>query len=624
LKRRDVKAAINAGYVADDFITHNKERENDFADTQNILAEYARTLGFTLRDYKSFLSRNPSETVLRSDWYKDYRRWFENLTEIKKLRRDRKFLAKPEEEQAGIIEHRFFAESKAREKDKFEFFFLTYGQKTLIVRTPSKAKEEQRFLGYKISRKRGFEGIKLNKQNGKYQTALYDEDNLHNPEKINYLVRQMLLPELYDYQGNNSINAVALPAFLDKQARVISLADCLDFSRVEFEKQISLSIKKTGQQNHKWNLVRLGEVAEIYNGGTPDTNKPEYWDGGIPWATLVDTKNKYLYSTERSISAEGARNSNAVLLPVNTVIFSSRATIGEVTIAKIEVSTNQGYKNFVCNPDLINYEYLYLVLKQEAEDIADLASGMMFPEISKEQISNYKIPLPPLQKQQAIVKEIRAVEKVEAAAREKIKKTRKLISRKIESLKGNKYPIRLIAEINPSKTEIQLRDDDLVSFVEMASLSDKGFIQHRVDKPLREVSQGYTYFRNNDVIFAKITPCMENGKGAVADNLTNGVGFGSTEFFVLRANGKILPELLFRFTHDAEFRKEAERHMTGASGHRRVPKSFVENYEIPCPPIEEQKRIVAEIARLETQIAEAEKELLKFAEKKADILRKYL
>jgi type I restriction enzyme M protein len=81
---------------------------------------------------------------------------------------------------------------------------------------------------------------------------------------------------------------------------------------------------------------------------------------------------------------------------------------------------------------------------------------------------------------------------------------------------------------------------------------------------------------------------------------------------------------LFKFTQDEEFREQAERSMTGASGHRRVPKSFLENYEIPVPPIEEQKRIVAELGKLEEQIAEDEEKISKAAEKRAEILRKYL
>jgi type I restriction enzyme M protein len=123
LKKRDSQTVIDANYVADDFITHNKERENDFADTLNILTEYAQTLGFTLQDYKTFLARRPNETIVNSDWYKDYWLWFEELFETKRLRRDRRFLAKSKEAQDEIIEHLFFAQTKAKEKDKFEFSF---------------------------------------------------------------------------------------------------------------------------------------------------------------------------------------------------------------------------------------------------------------------------------------------------------------------------------------------------------------------------------------------------------------------------------------------------------------------------------------------------------------------
>ncbi|MDQ3848465.1 MAG: N-6 DNA methylase, partial [Thermoproteota archaeon] len=243
LKRREAKTAIDAEYVADDFITHNKERENDFADTLNILAVYARTLGFTLAEYKTFLSRRPNDAVVKSDWYKDYWRWFENLAETKKLRNDKRFLAKSEEAQVEIIEHRFFNAVQAKEKDKFEFFFLVYGQKTLVIRAHTEQRQEKRFIGYEFSKKRGFEGIKLYKLNGKHQTALYDEDNLQNPDKLNYMVRQMLVPELYDYQSNNVINSLPSTVSLNKQSQIVDLTDCIDFSRIEFEKAINLSAK---------------------------------------------------------------------------------------------------------------------------------------------------------------------------------------------------------------------------------------------------------------------------------------------------------------------------------------------------------------------------------------------
>lgn len=162
--------------------------------------------------------------------------------------------------------------------------------------------------------------------------------------------------------------------------------------------------------SNKYNTEKLDNITEILNGGTPNTNKPEYWNGKINWATLVDTKNKYLLKTERTISEDGLKNSSAVKLPINTVIFSSRATIGDISIAKIEICTNQGYKNFVCDSKKIDYEYLYYVLKHEVKNIKNLASGMTYLEISKKIIAEYKIPLPNLSEQQKIVAQIIKIE----------------------------------------------------------------------------------------------------------------------------------------------------------------------------------------------------------------------
>jgi len=156
----------------------------------------------------------------------------------------------------------------------------------------------------------------------------------------------------------------------------------------------------------------LGNLADIKNGGTPDTKNSAYWDGQICWATLVDTKNKYLYTTQRKITDAGMTKSSAVLLPVHTVIFSSRATIGDVCIAKVPTCTNQGYKNFICNESKLNHELLYYILKNEAKNIEALASGMTYKEISKSLISDFKIPLPPIEVQLEIVTKINNIENI--------------------------------------------------------------------------------------------------------------------------------------------------------------------------------------------------------------------
>ena len=162
----------------------------------------------------------------------------------------------------------------------------------------------------------------------------------------------------------------------------------------------------TTQALKKWNKVKLGDVAEIESGGTPSSTKSEYWDGGnICWATLPDLKNKYIFDTQRKITPLGLKNSSAKLLPINSVIFSSRATIGEVSIAKVEISTNQGSKNFICNPTKIDYEFLYYLLKSKVEEINSLASGATYKEINKTVFSSVEVEIPniPTQKQIADV-----------------------------------------------------------------------------------------------------------------------------------------------------------------------------------------------------------------------------
>lgn len=156
-----------------------------------------------------------------------------------------------------------------------------------------------------------------------------------------------------------------------------------------------------------------------------------------------------------------------------------------------------------------------------------------------------------------------------------------------------------VADINCRPKKDELDDEMLASFIPMACVeAESGRFDASERKKVGEVKKGYTPMRDGDVIFAKVTPCMENGKAAVMNGLCNGIGFGSTEFFALRPKDNLLPEFLFYFMIQQKFRREAERNMTGAVGLRRVPRSFIEEYPIPLPPLPEQRRIVARIEEL--------------------------
>lgn len=160
-----------------------------------------------------------------------------------------------------------------------------------------------------------------------------------------------------------------------------------------------------------------------------------------------------------------------------------------------------------------------------------------------------------------------------------------------------------ICSINPSIDKSAISDDLIVSFVPMPAVeTESGEINVSATRQFGEVKKGYTPFREGDVLFAKITPCMENGKMAVVPTLHNGLGFGSTEFHVLRAATGIRPQFVYYFVSSRAFRHVAEHNMSGAVGQRRVTTPYLGACKIPVPPTAEQHRIVAKIEELFSEL----------------------
>ena len=170
-----------------------------------------------------------------------------------------------------------------------------------------------------------------------------------------------------------------------------------------------------------------------------------------------------------------------------------------------------------------------------------------------------------------------------------------------------------VCELNPSKPPRDFFTADApVTFVPMAAVdADSGTIAAPEVRPFATVRKGFTSFRDGDVIMAKITPCAENGKAAVANSLQNGIGFGSTEFHVLRPSQAVLAEYVYRFIRQEAFRDAATAEMTGSVGQKRVPAWFLEQAFMPLPPLAEQKRIVAKIDALLARVDPARERLAK-------------
>ncbi|MBA2868938.1 restriction endonuclease subunit S [Methanococcus maripaludis] len=188
---------------------------------------------------------------------------------------------------------------------------------------------------------------------------------------------------------------------------------------------------KIGVIPEYWDVKSFKEVSKIVGGGTPDTENMDFWNGNIRWCTPTDiSKNsaKFIEKTEKTISELGLKNSSATILPPNTVLMCSRATIGEKSISKYEITTNQGFKSFICNNSL-NFEYLYYLIDILKKEFIKRANGTTFIEISKKDVEKIQMPLPPAKEQQKIAEILSTWDK-------SIEKLENLISKKIETKKG--------------------------------------------------------------------------------------------------------------------------------------------------------------------------------------------
>jgi type I restriction enzyme S subunit len=168
-------------------------------------------------------------------------------------------------------------------------------------------------------------------------------------------------------------------------------------------------------------------------------------------------------------------------------------------------------------------------------------------------------------------------------------------------------PLETISDINPATDISALTSETAITFVPMAAV---GALTNTVDtsttRPLREITTGFTRFQSGDVIFAKITPCMENGKIALVPEIPHGIGIGSTEFHVIRPKPGMDPAFVCHYLMQESFRATARRSMSGAVGQQRVPAAFLREALIPVAPTAEQTRIVAAVNALFEEVEAGE------------------
>lgn len=268
----------------------------------------------------------------------------------------------------------------------------------------------------------------------------------------------------------------------------------------------------------------------------------------------------------------------------------------------------------ICYPPYLTYYFKTSFGREQLVGISPGSAGRN-RVLSVRRMSEVVIPLPSLNEQKSVIAEIEelltVVQEAQALRQKTIDETNGLLDSVMNyhlsrpaSQAWEYGTIPEFADVNPSRiAQASLAASDLVSFVPMRAVdSITGTIVNSEIRPFAEVSKGHTWFREGDVVFARITPCMQNGKSAIARGLQNGTAFGSTEFHVIRPGPKLTAEWLHALVRHKAFRDDAAAHFKGTAGQQRVPRSFFENKLIPVPSLSEQRRIVAELAGLNAEL----------------------
>ena len=368
-----------------------------------------------------------------------------------------------------------------------------------------------------------------------------------------------------------------------------------------------------------WEIKKLGEVATILNGYAFDSKLFSEDSNDMPLIRIRDIKRGYTETFYKGdFSDEYIIKKGDYLIGMD----------GEFNIAEWkgnDALLNQRVCKIVANDIVDRYLFWYMpvVLKQ----IEDATPFVTVKHLSSKQLINTNIPVPPREEQERIVAELDCLSGVIEKKREQLKELDALAQSIFYQMFGDPitnekgWEVKKLGEvctINPQKKEATTIVDitDEVSFLPMEDLSIKAcYIQPKQSRTFSEVQASYTYFKDGDVLLAKVSPCFENGKIGIAQNLINGIGFGSSEYIVFRLDTSVLKEYLYFFLQDATFVEEATKNLTGTSGLRRVPKSFVENRIIGIPPLTLQQEFADKIEAIEKQ-----KELIKESIKETETL----
>ena len=368
-----------------------------------------------------------------------------------------------------------------------------------------------------------------------------------------------------------------------------------------------------------WVWTRLGNIAYLFTGNSISSKiKESKYFGkseGLSYIATKDISFDHQIDYNNGVRIDDYQNFR--IATSNTPLLCIEGGSSGKKIGFVLEDVCFGNKLCAFETQNLNSKLIYYYLQTDifVNQFNNKRHGLI-GGVSIRELNQISIPLPSLLEQQRIVERIESLFSKLDEAKEKIQmsldsfENRKSailykafsgeLTKKWREENGIKFKdwdkveLRERCHINPKKISTKELNDNMdITFIPMASVSDiLGEVSEPLVKKLGKYKKGYTNFSEGDILFAKITPCMENGKIAVVEELENNIGFGSTEFHIVRCNNNTYNRFIYHLLRWKKFREEAKAVMSGAVGQQRVPKSFLEEYKISFPSLEEQKEIV--------------------------------
>ena len=393
----------------------------------------------------------------------------------------------------------------------------------------------------------------------------------------------------------------------------------------EIEKEESFQETEVGLLPQDWKVMRLGDVAGYLKaGGTPRRSIKKYWGGSVPFVRIGDITavDKYLYTTNGTITEEGLKNSSTWLVPENSILLSMYASIGEVAITKIPLATNQAILAIIPKEN-VDVEFLFYCLKYHGKRLYSFIVQTTQKNVNRAITENLKIPVPPLTEQKKIAKVLGTIQKgieqhgkiIDATKNLKKSLMQELFTQGLGHIEFKETEIGQIPEsweivklvdvvdFSRKPRDLNLNSFEKIPFITMEMIPiEKTYVNAYVLKEPDRISSG-VYCEKGDILLPKITPCFENGKQGIIENIPCDFAFATTEVYPIKPKNAQLDKMfLFYFLAKLDVRKTIAGKMQGTTGRRRVPKDVVKNTLIPLPTLPEQREIARILSILDKKI----------------------